>query len=212
LKKLNLLNSLLILVISVLLSTPKAFAEATVTQMVRSSVPSAVAINIREANTNSVIEPVYGTILNNLMTSFDLSVNTALSGGKTYDFYIYARAKTYEGEASAFGPNGVIVFTNTKSLPTSNAVYNARNGISGNVDVIGYNVKMEPTNDSKLNVTFVPSGEYEEAYKINFLDGAVNGTVDQIITGKALTTTFNSTEDSAGSYSVTVYVTALESI
>ena len=140
-KKLNLLNSL-ILVISVLLSTPKAFAEATTTQMIRSSVPSAVAIGIRETNTTSSIEPVYGTILNNLMTSFDLSVNTAESGDKTYDFYIFARAKTYDGDASAFGQNGVIVFTNTNSLPTSAAVSNAKNGISGNVDVIGYNVKM----------------------------------------------------------------------
>ena len=209
-KKLNLLNSL-ILVISVLLSTPKAFAEATTTQMIRSSVPSAVAIGIRETNTTSSIEPVYGTILNNLMTSFDLSVNTAESGDKTYDFYIFARAKTYDGDASAFGQNGVIVFTNTNSLPTSAAVSNAKNGISGNVDVIGYNVKMLPSDDSKMNVQFVSSSDFEEAYKINFKNNAVSGTIDQTISGKALTTTFNSTEDTAGSYSVTVYVTALES-
>jgi hypothetical protein len=71
---------------------------------------------------------------------------------------------------------------------------------------------MESSDESKMNVQFVSSGEYEEAYKINFLNGAVTGTVEQIITGKALPTTFNSTEDSAGSYSVTVYVTALENI
>ncbi|MBE7710729.1 MAG: hypothetical protein E7Z92_01170 [Cyanobacteria bacterium SIG31] len=197
---------------SVLFSTPKAFAEATATQTLYSSVPSAVAIGIREINVGSEIEPQYGTILNDLKTSFDLSVNTAESNGKMYDFYIFARAKTYEGDASAFGPNGVIVFSNISSLPTSTAVANARNGINGNVDVIGYNVKMEPSNKANMNVTFEPATDFEEAYKIKFLNGEVSGTINQIIVGKALPTTFNSTEDTAGTYSVTVYVTALESI
>ena len=142
---------------SVLFNTPKAFAEATATQMLYSSVPSAVAINIRETSISSGLEPQYGTILNDLKSSFDLSINTAESGDKTYDFYIFARVKTYEGDASAFGPNGVIVFSNTSSLPTSSAVYNARYGINGNVDVIGYNVKMLPDDEDKMNVQFLTS-------------------------------------------------------
>ena len=197
---------------SVLFNTPKAFAEATATQVLYSSVPSAVAIAIRETNTTSSLNPEYGTILNDLKSSFDLSINTAESGDKTYDFYIFARVRTYDGEASAFGPNGVIVFSNTTSLPTSSAVYNARNGINGNVDVIGYNVQMLPDDENKMNVQFVPSSEFEEAYKISFKNNAISGTVDQIISGNALQTTFNSTEDSSGTYSVTVYVTALESL
>ena len=195
---------------SVLVNTPKAFAEATATQMLYSSVPSAVAINIRETNISSGLEPQYGTILNDLKSSFDLSINTAESGDKTYDFYIFARVKTYEGDASAFGPNGVIVFSNTSSLPTSSAVYNARYGINGNVDVIGYNVKMLPDDEDKMNVQFLTSSEFEEAYKISFKNNAVSGTINQIIAGSALQTTFNSTEDSSGTYTVTVYVTALE--
>ena len=98
------------------------------------------------------------------------------------------------------------------SLPTSAAVYNARNEISGSVDVIGYKMQMLPDDKNKLDVIFLPSSEYEEAYKINFKNNAISGTVDQIIAGDALKTTFNSTEDSSGTYSVTVYVTALENI
>lgn len=197
---------------SVLFSTPKAFAEATATQMLRSSVPSAVAIGIREINTTSSLEPENGTILNELKTSFDLDINTALSGDKAYDFYFYARVKTFDGEASAFGPNGVILFGNTTSLPTASAVANARNGINGNVDVIGYNVKMLPDDANKMNVQFLTATEYEDAYKVNFKNDAISGTINQIIAGNALRTTFNSTEDSAGTYSVTVCVTALESL
>ena len=167
-------------------------------------------MNIRETNISSGLEPQYGTILNDLKSSFDLSINTAESGDKTYDFYIFARVKTYEGDASAFGPNGVIVFSNTSSLPTSSAVYNARYGINGNVDVIGYNVKMLPDDEDKMNVQFLTSSEFEEAYKISFKNNAVSGTINQIIAGSALQTTFNSTEDSSGTYTVTVYVTALE--
>ena len=74
---------------SVLFNTPKAFAEATATQVLYSSVPSAVAIAIRETNTTSSLNPEYGTILNDLKSSFDLSINTAESGDKTYDFYIF---------------------------------------------------------------------------------------------------------------------------
>ena len=210
-KKLILLN-ILILVISVLFSTPKAFAEATAAHTLYSSVPSAVAIGIREINTSSSLEPQTGTILNDLKTSFDLSINTTESAGRMYDFYFFARAKTYDGDASAFGPNGVIVFSNTSSLPTSDAVERARNGINGNIDVIGYKVKMEPTDQSNMQVTFLPSSDYEEAYQVKFKNDVVTGSIDQTIYGKALDTTFNSTEDSAGSYSVTVYVTALENI
>ena len=210
-KKLNLLNSL-ILVISVLFNTPKAFAEATTVQTLYSSVPSAVAINKTETNTQGSIDPVSGNILNDLKTSFNLSINTTEGETKSFDFYFYARVKTVDGEESAFGPNGIILFGNNSSLPTQTAVNNARNGISGNVDVIGYKVKMTQSSANDMVVEYMPTSEYSECYRVGFQNGATNGTIEQIINGIPVAGTYLIGEDSSGSYSTTVYITAIEKL
>lgn len=210
-KKLILLNSL-ILVTSVLLNTPKAFAEATAVQTLYSSVPSAVAIDKTETNTQGSIDPVSGNILNDLKTSFNLSINSADDETKSFDFYFYAKVKTVDGEESAFGPNGVILFGNTSSFPTQTAVNNARNGISGNIDVIGYKVKMIPSANNDMVVEYTSSNEYSECYRVGFQNGVTNGIVEQIINGSPVTGTYMIGEDSSGSYSTTVYVTAIEKL
>lgn len=210
-KKLILLNSL-ILVICVLLSTPKAFAEATAVQALYSSVPSAVAISKTETNTQGNIDPASGNILNDLKTSFNLSINSSEGETKSYDFYFYSRVKTVDSEESAFGGNGIILFGNTSSLPTTTAVSNARNGIIGNADVIGYYVKMEPSSANDMTVEFMTSSDYKECYKVGFQNGATTGTIEQTINGSAVAGTYSLGEDSSGPYSVTVYVTALQKL
>ena len=210
-KKLILLNSL-ILVISVLFSTPKALAEATAVQTLYSSVPSAVAISKNEVNTQGNIDPVSGNILNDLQTSFNLNINSSEGETKSYDFYFYSKIKTIDGEESAFGPNGVILFGNTTSLPTVTAVNNAKNGIAGNVDVIGYYVKMEPSSSNDMTVEYTSTQDYLECYKVGFQNGATSGIINQTINGSAATNTYLIGEDSSGPYSVTVYVTALQKL
>ncbi len=197
---------------SVLFNTPKAFAEATAVQTLYSSVPSAVAINKTETNTQGNIDPVSGNILNDLKTSFNLSINSSEGETKTYDFYFYARVKTIDGEESAFGPNDIILFGNTSSFPSQTAVNNAKNGISENMDVIGYKVKMIPSSNNDMVVEYTSTSEYQECYKVSFQNGATNGTVEQIINGSPVTGTYLIGEDSSGPYSTTVYITAMQKL
>ena len=197
---------------SVLFNTPKAFAEATTVQTLYSSVPSAVAINKTETNTQGNIDPVSGNILNDLKTSFILSINSTEGETKSFDFYFYARVKTVDGEESAFGPNGIILFGNNSSFPTQTAVNNARNGISGNIDVIGYKVKMTPSSSNDMVIEYTSTSEYQECYKVSFQNGATNGTVEQIINGSPVTGTYLIGEDSSGPYSTTVYITAMQKL
>lgn len=189
---------------TVLFSTEYAFAEATAEQPIETAVQTAVAISKNETVSSGSINATTGTISGELSASFTLQTNE--SNG--YDFLVYSQLTIADGSVvSAFDTNGNLLFGNTVQLPTQTAVNNAKLGISGNQNVIGY--KFGITVDSGMTVQFQEADMYETCYKINFNDDTTTGNLRQTISGAPVTNTFLLGEDTSGTYSSTVFITAV---
>ena len=201
-KKLNLLK-LLILVVSVLFSTQKAFCEATAVQMLETSVQPTVAIEKTSSNTEGSINPKTGDLTSELTSTFNLQINDT----KNYDFVIYSTVNSASGAESAFDINGNLLFANTTVLPLTSAVSNARQNVKGNPNVIVYPFKLSI--DTDMTKTFSTREGYNECYQINFTNSAMEGEVTQTIGGSALPNTYSIGEDVAGIYKATVYITSV---
>lgn len=201
-KKLNLLKSL-ILVTAVLTGTVQAFGYASTEQTVNTSVQTAVAIDKTASNEAGTIEPATGAITGEVSSSFNLKTNETNS----YDFIVYSKILTTDGEVSAFDSKGNLLFGNTTSLPTSTAVSNAKSGSGANADVIGYKITMSVGDEMSINLTNLET--YDECYRINFTGSVTEGTLTQSISGQPAVNTYSIGEDTSGTYSSTVYITAI---
>lgn len=201
-KKLNLLKSI-ILVTAVLTGTVQAFGYATTEQAINTSVQTAVAIEKTASNEAGTIEPSTGAITGEISSSFNLKTNETNS----YDFIVYSKILTTDGEISAFDSRGNLLFGNTTSLPTSTAVANAKSGSGANANVIGYRINLTVGEDMSIDLTNLES--YDECYKINFTGSATEGTLTQNISGSPAVNTYSIGEDTSGVYSSTVYITAI---
>lgn len=202
-KKLNLLKSL-ILVISVLLSTGKAFCEATVVQQAYTVVQPTVAVEKISSMESGNINPETG-VASDLSSSFSLQSNDE----QTF-FVVYSTLTTLEGTTvSAFDTNNNLFFANKENPPTIAAVNNAKQGVKGNMNVIGY--KMSLTGEN-FNILFTDSSIYDDCYKVSLKETLTSGTLLQTVGGTPVVNTYGAGEDMSGSYIVTVYVTAATKI
>ena len=202
-KKLNLLKTL-ILVISVLISTGKAFCEATAVQSVYTIVQPTVAVEKISSNESGSINPESG-IASDLSSSFNLKSND----GQTF-FVVYSTITTFDGSVvSAFDGKNNLLFANKEIPPTVDAVNRAKQGLKGNMNVIGY--RMSLTGDD-FNILFTESTLYEDCYKISLKDTYTNGTLLQTVGGSPAVNTYGNGEDMSGNYVVTVYVTSATKI
>ena len=198
-KKLNLLKSL-ILVISVLLSTGKAFCEATAVQATYTLVQPTVAVEKISSMESGNINPETG-VASDLSSSFSLQTNDE----QTF-FVVYSTLTTLEGTTvSAFDTNNNLFFANKENPPTIAAVNNAKQGVKGNMNVIGY--KMSLTGEN-FNILFTDSSIYDDCYKVSLKETLTSGTLLQTVGGTPVVNTYGAGEDMSGSYIVTVYVTA----
>lgn len=202
-KKLNLLKSL-ILVVFVLTGTTKAFGYAETGQMLYTSSPVAVSVEPLIVNNSGTINPATGEISDTLNASFNLQTNDP----DNYKFVMYSKIQTTGGEVSAFDEDGYIFFGNIDTLPTVTAVENAKTGNGTNANVIGY--KLGTTVGNNTSITYDDEGSYGESYIIKLLNSATSGTVEQAITGNAKAKTYSNSQDTSGTYRVTVYVTAIQ--
>lgn len=200
-KKLILLN--LILVSAVLLGTVKAFGYASTEQTLNTSVQSAVAIEKQQSNEAGTIDPATGNITGELRSSFNIKTNESNS----YDFIVYSKLLTTDGEVSAFDSNGNLFFGNTTSLPTMTAVSNAKNGNSNNPDVIGYRINITVEDDMSIERTQLEA--FDECYKVIFVNDKVQGSLTQSISGAPAVNTYSVGQDTSGTYCSTVYITAV---
>ena len=201
-KKLNLLKTL-ILVVSVLFSTQKAFCEATAVQMAETSVQPTVAIEKTSNNNEGSINPKTGDITSDLTSTFNLKINDT----NNYDFIIYSTITSASGAEPAFDTNGNLLFANTTILPLTSAVSNAKQNIKGNPNVIVYPFNLSL--DTDMTKSFTTREGYDKCYTINFINSAMEGDITQTIGGSAITNTYSMGEDIAGVYKATVYVTAV---
>lgn len=206
-KKLNLLT-ILILVTTVLFSTEQAFAEASAELPIETVVQPAVSVDTTATSSSGSMNSGTGAIIDELKASFKLQTNDT----NGYDFIIYSQIATANGgTVSAFDKDGNILFGNTYTRPTETAVNNAKLGTADNQNVIGYTLNNSVT--AGMSITYEKnSSDYENCYRISFDNETTTGTLSQIITGNPLPNTFYLGEDTSGSYSATVYVTAVSKI
>ena len=186
---------------TVLLSTGKAFCEATAVQQVQTVVQPTVAVEKTAIKISGDINPSLGGEATTLSSSFSLKSNDE----KTF-FVVYSRIQI-EGdqEASAFDDNGDLLFANTSRLPKLSDVNNAKAGVSGNANVIVYPFRLSGEN---IETLFTESENYKECYKVTLQDQLSIGTLNQSVGGRPAPNTF-STRDERGAYAVTVYVNAV---
>lgn len=202
-KKQILLN--LILVMTVLFSTVKAFGYAEVEQAVNTSVQPAVAIEKISSMESGTINPKTG-VHSGLSASFSLKTNGT---DNDYDFIVGSKILTTDGEVSAYTPNGYLLFGNTTVLPTSISVENAKSGGRDNRNVIAYPITINVTNP--MSVSFDGSKDTKEGtgcYVVK-TNGSYEGTLSQQIGSTPVSNTYSLGSDEAGTYKSVVYFTAI---
>ena len=199
-KKLNLLKSLII-VMAVLLSTGKAFCEATAGQSSRTVVQSTVAVELVSSAESGSID------VNNKGNAPLLTSTFHLKSNNEATFFIVYSSLQVNGEnsMSAFDSKGNLLFGNLSRIPTETAVSNAKAGIAGNANVIVYPFKLKGVN---VETSFVNSKDYNECYKVTLEDPLVIGDLNQEVGVQLPIDNTYGTDDEPGTYSATVYVTA----
>lgn len=193
------------MVTAVLSGTARAFGDASVEQMLNTSVPPAVAIEKTASLENGSINPETGTHTG-LSASFKIQTNGT---DEDYDFIVGAKINTMDGEVSGYTENGALLFTNTTVLPTSSAVNNAKVGGKDNRNVIAYPITMNITDP--MSVTYDSSRATDEGkgcYVIK-INSANEGTLTQSVGGTPVANTYSIGQDEAGTYKATVYLTTV---
>lgn len=189
------------MVIAVLLSTGKAFCEATAVQQSRTVVQSTVAVEKTAEPQSGNIDPSLKGKATTLTSSFKLQAND----GATF-FVVYSTIQVDGAQVkSAFDGNGNLLFGNTSILPTTDDVKNAKAGVDGNANVIAYPFTLSGDNIKAESAT---SDKYEECYKVILEEPLEFGNLIQTVGGTPAPNTY-STRDKAGIYKATVYVSAV---
>ncbi len=197
----NFLKSL-ILITTVLISTVQTYGYAEVEQSVTTDVQPSVAISKLASQEAGTIDPTTGAS-SGLNASFKLQTN---GNDENYDFVVSAKINTIDGEVSAYGQNGYLLFGNTIALPTSSAIENAKMGNKKNPNVIAYPLNMSIT--SPMSVEFGNSPIYGDSWIVKVNSGT-EGTLTQSIGQAPVNNTYSIGEDEAGTYSATVTFTAI---
>lgn len=190
------------MVIAVLLSTvDKAFCEATAVQALYTLVQPTVAVEKTASVEAGNIDPSNGNA-SELKSSFNLQSNDE----QTF-FVVYSKITILGGtQVSAFDSDGNLFFANTQIPPTETAVNNAKQGLVGNANVIGYKINLS---GEGIAIASTTSAIYNECFKITLATSETNGKLEQSIGGKPTPNTYQAGEDVSGNYSATVYVTAV---
>ena len=188
------------MVIAVLLSTGKAFCEATAVQASYTLVQPTVAVEKASSVEAGSIDSSLGGKSSILSSTFNLQAND-----ETTFFLVYSTIQVSGGKTiSAFDLTGNLMFANTTVLPTETDIDRARIAQTGNANVIVYPFKLSGEN---VEATYTYSREHKECYMVNLEDPLLPGVLIQTIGGMPIANTY-STRDQVGSYKVTVYVEA----
>ena len=189
------------MVIAVLLSTGKAFCEATAVQQSRTVVQATVAVEKISSSESGSIDSSSEGKSSILTSSFNLQANDE----ETF-FVVYSTLQVNGGQTmSAFDITGNLMFANTSVLPTENDIDRAKIAQTGNANVIVYPFKLA---GDYVDVTFASSKTYKECYKVTLQDPLQIGTLTQTTGGIPIANTY-STRDQVGTYKATVYVEAV---
>ena len=194
---------LLFLIMAVSFGTVKSYGYAEAEQSVQTTVQPSVAISKQSSSIDlGSINPTTG-VSTGLNTVFSIQTN---GSDDDYDFVIQATIPVEEGLVSAYGNDGCLLFANTASSPTAEAIENAKTGGSNNKNVIAYPVTV--TTSEPMTSEFQKNyGLYGDCYVIK-INSSSNGTVTHIVGHTPVQGTYSVGQDQAGTYQATVTFTA----
>ncbi len=195
---------LLISIMSVLLCTVKAYGYAEAEQPISTAVQPSVSIEKQSTSIEAATADAQTGTHTGLQSVFSIQTN---GDDEDYDFIVTSKILTEGGEVSAYGNNGCILFGNTFTTPTAEAIENAKNGGNMNKNVIAYPVTTAIT--EPMTVDFEQNyGLYGDCYVVK-VNGSSEGTLTHTVGQTPVSGTYNIGQDPAGTYQTVVTFTAI---
>ena len=195
---------LLISIMSLLLCTVKAYGYAEAEQPISTAVQPSVSIEKQSTSIEAATADAQTGTHTGLQSVFSIQTN---GDDEDYDFIVTSKILTEGGEVSAYGNNGCILFGNTFTTPTAEAIENAKNGGNMNKNVIAYPVTTAIT--EPMTVDFEQNyGLYGDCYVVK-VNGGSEGTLTHTVGQTPVSGTYNIGQDPAGTYQTVVTFTAI---
>lgn len=189
---------------SVLLCTVKAYGYAEAEQPISTAVQPSVSIEKQSTSIEAATADAQTGTHTGLQSVFSIQTN---GDDEDYDFIVTSKILTEGGEVSAYGNNGCILFGNTFTTPTAEAIENAKNGGNMNKNVIAYPVTTAIT--EPMTVDFEQNyGLYGDCYVVK-VNGSSEGTLTHTVGQTPVSGTYNIGQDPAGTYQTVVTFTAI---
>lgn len=186
------------------LTAGSSYGYSEAEQSIQTTVQPAVSVEkLSSSIENSKVDAQTGTHTG-LRSVFSLKTN---GNDNSYDFIISSRIKTLDGEVSAYGNNGQILFAHTLAMPTQSDVENAKMGGNNNKNVIAYPVSA--ATDEPITVDYHKNyGVYGDCYVVK-INSAQKRTVTHSVNTTPVSGSYSIGQDQAGDYQATVYFTAV---
>lgn len=177
------------------------YAEAEEEVIVVTNVEYTASLTKKPSTESGSIDPANGTH-SGLASVFTLQTN---GGDDYFEYIINSYITINEGNVSAFGNDGRILFAHTTALPDLTALANAKSGSGQSKNIFAY-----PTNvvasGGRSSVFKQNYKDYGNCYQI-FASTVENGDVTLNVTGTPVGTTYEAGLDEAGTYKSTVVFT-----
>ena len=196
-------NTLLILLLLTAICGQKAYGLTETEQTLETSVQPTVTIEkLSSSKENGTVNPETG-VHEGLQSVFRLQTN---GNDDDNDFVITSRILSADGEVSAYGFDGRILFGHITEPPTASAINDAKQGGNNNKNVIAYPVTLTVTSPFTSQYKN-GNGTYGDCYMVKVNNGN-DGTVTHIV-GASPTSGSYSIKDQAGTYKAVVTFTAV---
>lgn len=139
-----------------------------------------------------------------LVTLFDVQTNGT---DENYDFIIKSSILTENGNISAYGSDGSLLFGHTLVVPTESAIKDAKLGGNNNINVIAYPVSAIATDPMTIDFR-TDYGTYGDCYVLKVNNGT-EGTVTHSVGQSPISGTYNIGQDQSGTYQSVVTFSAV---
>jgi len=203
----NLLK-MLILFLTVAIATGTIYADE-VEQTITLSVSPYVAVEkLPSSVEDGTVNPATGIIDKTLRSVYSITTDGRDSD---FDFTVTSHITTTDGDVSAFGTNGCLLFAHVTNPPTAAAVNDAKTGGSDNRNVMAYPTSTTIT--SPMTSTYTPNyGVYGDCYVIKVNDSTGPAEFNFIINTNPYGSTYKVGQEEAGSYKSTITLTVTPKI
>lgn len=200
----RILSKLFILLIAAVPTVGISYGYSEAEQSIQTTVQPAVAIEKLSSSVETgTVNPQTG-VHTGLKSVFSIKTNGT---DDDYDFIVTSSINTENGEVSAYGQDGAILFAHTLTLPTESAAEDAKNGGNNNRNVIAYPVSAVITNP--MEVSYRSNyGTHGDCWVVK-VNSETDGTLTHTVSPNPVSGTYNITQDQAGTYKSVVYFTAV---